>query len=110
MNYATAPINKTIPINHNIDIIQPLILNVPGLNAFVNRLSRFEYLKFITPKPINIIIANIPTSDSIFLFINIKNNNFKEFQKQRKTWLILCLSMILLSIPLNYFLITAVFL
>mgnify|MGYP001301711730 CR=1 FL=1 len=36
--------------------------------------------------------------------------NYREFQKQRKTWLVLCLSMILLSIPLNYFLITAVFL
>ena len=48
------------------------------------------------------------------IFKNAKQDkdikNYREFQKQRKTWLILCLSMILLSIPLNYFLITAVFL
>ena len=68
-NYPTAPIKKTIPTSHNIEIIHPLILKEPGLKAFVNLLSRFEYKKLITPKPISMTIAIIPTGESIvFLF------------------------------------------
>ena len=50
-----------------MDIIQPFILKEPGLKAFVNRLSRFENKKLITPNPTRIIIPNIPTGESMFL-------------------------------------------
>ena len=52
-------------------MIHPLILKDPGLNAFVNLLSLFEYKKLITPNPTRIIIPNIPTGESIVFFLKI---------------------------------------
>ena len=49
-------------------MIHPLILKEPGLNAFVNLLSLFEYKKLIMPNPTRIIIPNIPTGESIVFF------------------------------------------